>query len=100
MLYLVLLRLSFLVFVDSERTTYDDFGLPRATKVFLLKTMKFFAEQIVKEVEFPMMNIQEDVLQLGGDFTIDTFTKKLTFLHPSQTSSDRATLDKILEANK
>ena len=88
------------VFVDSERTTYDAFGLPRATKVFQMKTMKFYAEQIVKEVEFPMLDIKEDVLQLGGDFTIDTSTKRLTFLHPSQTSSDRPTLDKILEANK
>ena len=43
--------------------------------------------------------MKEDVIQLGGDFTIDCATKKMIFLYPSKTSADRPSVERILLAN-
>lgn len=91
-------KCTFPAFVDPKRTTYASFGLPRSVNVFMLDTMKFYGEAIAKQENLPQIDVQEDVIQLGGDFTIEKVSKKMVFLYPSKTSADRPTLEMILEA--
>ena len=70
----------------------------RSVNVFMLDTMKFYGEAIAKQENLPQIDVQEDVIQLGGDFTIEKVSKKMVFLYPSKTSADRPTLEMILEA--
>ena len=72
----------------------------RSVNVFMLDTMKFYGEAIAKQENLPQIDVQEDVIQLGGDFTIEKVSKKMIFLYPSKTSADRPTLELILEAVK
>ncbi len=39
---------------------------------------------------------EDDPLQMGGDFTIDLSSKKMTFVHLSKVVHDRPTLEEII----
>ena len=42
--------------------------------------------------------IEDDPLQMGGDFSIDLKTKKLKLFYPSKSSSDRPPVEQIVNA--
>ena len=42
-------------------------------------------------------NVQEDVIQLGGDFTVECSSRKMIFLYPSKSASDRPSLEQIFQ---
>lgn len=87
----------FPVFGDLQRTTYVAFGLPRAIKAVMgSEVMRYYGEKKAQNEPLPNMGLDEDTIQLGGDFTIDTKTFKITFAYPSKTAKDRPSLNAIL----
>ena len=65
--------------------------------------MKYYAEQVLRHpVPKSQEGIEDDVLQMGGDFTIDIKCKNaiLSFCYPSKRPNDRPTLDQIVEKVK
>ena len=90
-------KCPFPVYVDLSRKIYTSLGLPRVMKaVFGNSTMRYYGEKIANGEDLPNMGVAEDTQQLGGNASIDTLTKKLIFIHPSKTATDRPSLDAIL----
>ena len=62
--------------------------------------MKYYAEQILQHpVPKSQEGIEDDFLQLGGDFTVhNEYTNKtLSFSYPSKAANDRPSIKQILE---
>ena len=49
-----------------------------------------------KELHKPMEGIEDDPLQMGGDFTMDAKTKKMLYLNRSKTPADRPSIETIV----
>ena len=65
-------------------------------KVFQVKVMKYYAEQTLQHpLPKSQEGIEDDVLQMGGDFTIKVKDKTLVFSYPSKSPSDRPSIDNI-----
>ena len=89
-------KCPFPAYVDSSRSLYSSFGLPRSLKTLKSSVMRYYAEKLASGQDLPDMGVQEDTIQLGGDFTVDTTNFTMTFLYPSKTATDRPTLDQIM----
>jgi len=87
----------FPMFLDYERTFYESFGLQRSIeKVFQVKVMKYYAEQTLQHpLPKSQEGIEDDVLQMGGDFTIKVKDTTLLFSYPSKSPSDRPSIENI-----
>ncbi len=88
------------MFLDLERNLYLSFGLPRSiAQVFPMTSFHLYAEKIVQDGNIPRneSGIKEDLIQMGGDFTVDCSTKTMSFLYPSKTIRDRPSVDSILQ---
>ena len=63
--------------------------------------MKYYAEQVLQHpVPKSQEGIEDDVLQMGGDFTIrtkDIENPILSYSYPSKTPNDRPSMESILE---
>lgn len=87
----------FPVFGDIARKTYVSFGLPRAIKAVMgTEVMRYYGEKKAQNEPLPNMGLDEDTIQLGGDFTICTKSFQITFAYPSKTAKDRPSINAIL----
>ena len=58
--------------------------------------MKYYAEQTLQHpLPKSQEGIEDDVLQMGGDFTIKVKDATLSFSYPSKSPSDRPSIDNI-----
>ena len=65
-----------------------------------MDVMKYYAEQTLQHpIPKSQEGIEDDVLQMGGDFTIKTADKSpiLWFSYPSTRPNDRPSVDLIFE---
>ena len=63
--------------------------------------MKYYAEQtLLHPLPKSQEGIEDDVLQMGGDFTIRTKDAVLSFSYPSKSPSDRPAIENIFQATK
>lgn len=91
---------TFPVYLDSNMSTYQAFGLPRSMKALRIPTMRWFGERMANGTmnqHKSGTNVQEDVIQLGGDFTVECSSRKMIFLYPSKSASDRPSLEQIFQ---
>lgn len=87
------------MFLDPERRLYTSLGLPRSvSKVWGMTTMHYYAGELAQDRELPsaIKGVEDDPLQMGGDFTFRKSDRKLVMSHPSKTPKDRPALSKIL----
>ena len=92
-------KCPFQVLVNPGRSLYTSLGLPRDIKAVMGKsTMRYYGEKSALGEKLPNMGVTEDTQQLGGNATIDSLTKKFTFIYPSKTATDRPTLQQILQS--
>lgn len=93
-------KLSFPLLLDGTREFYRRLGLKRSIKaVWSVPTLKYYAEEKVAEVPPTPALLGDDLHVMGGDFVVDR-EGKLVYAYPSKTSSDRPTIDKVLEELK
>jgi len=92
-------KCTFPMLLDQERTLYASFGLQRSIeKVFQVNVMKYYAEQTLQHpLPKSQEGIEDDVLQMGGDFTIHAKDAVLSFSYPSKTPSDRPSMESIFQ---
>ena len=89
--------LSFPLLLDGLRQFYRQLGLRRSIKaVWSVPTLKSYAEEKVAGVPPTPALDGDDLHVLGGDFIADR-DGKLVFTYPSKTSSDRPSIDNLLE---
>ena len=65
--------------------------------------MKYYAEQVLQHpVPKSQEGIEDDILQMGGDFTINNKSTNtiLSFSYPSKSPNDRPSLEHIFEKAK
>ena len=89
---------QFPVYLDPNRRLYRFFGLHRSLfKVFNHKTLQYYGEKKSAGVTLPsaIAGVEDDPLQMGGDFTINCAKKTMQFLYPSKQSDDRPALSHI-----
>ena len=92
--------LTFPLLLDGTREFYRRLGLKRSIKaVWSVPTLKYYAEEKVAEVPPTPALVGDDLHVMGGDFVVDR-EGKLVYAYPSKTSSDRPTIDKVLEELK
>lgn len=85
------------LYLDSERKLYSKFGLARSVvKVWSMKTIHYYAAQKAQGRKLPsaMIGVEDDPLQMGGDFTIDS-ALNLLMSYPCKNPSDRPSLQHI-----
>lgn len=93
-------NLSFPLLLDGTREFYRHLGLKRSIKaVWSVPTLKSYAEEKVAEVPPTPALAGDDLHVLGGDFVVDR-EGKLVYAYPSKTSSDRPTIEQVLEELK
>jgi peroxiredoxin len=89
-------KCEFPVLVDADRHLYVALGLKRSvSKVWRISSLVYYAEQKLAGRKLLAMLDEDDPLQLGGDFIINS-TGKLVFIYQSKTSTDRPSVDSLL----
>lgn len=87
------------MFLDPDRKLYRAFGLHRSlAKVFNHKSLFYYGEQVASGRDLPkaMSGIEDDPLQMGGNFTVSIPSTKMTLVYRSKNPSDRPSLEQIL----
>lgn len=95
-------KVPFTMLLDSARKVYHAFGLYRSVqKVWGVVSMVYYGEAMLtgKPLPKPYENVHDDTQQMGGDFILDK-TGVVRFLYPSQTNTDRPSVDRIVEELK
>lgn len=89
-------QLPFPVLVDPDRSTYQAYGLGRATfaKVWNLAVARRYFEILRSNGLSGLARPTEDTRQLGGDFIIDT-DGTLAYGHWSEGPADRPSVDEL-----
>lgn len=85
------------LYLDSDRTLYSKFGLARSVvKVWSMKTIHYYAAQKAQGRNLPsaLVGVEDDPLQMGGDFTLDS-ERKLVMSYPCKNPSDRPSIQHI-----
>lgn len=88
------------LYLDQERVLYRKVGLSRSVgKVWSMSTINYYAEQLAQDRRLPsaVQGLEDDPLQMGGDFTFRTDDKSLVMKHCSKTPKDRPSLPQIVE---
>jgi len=91
------------MFLDSERNLYQAVGLHRSVvKVWNISVINYYAQQIASGRELPsaVQGVEDDPLQMGGDFTINCSSNILVMSYPSSKSTDRPSIEYILDKIK
>ena len=82
--------------LDEDRRLYVALGLKRSvSKVWAISSLVYYAEQKLAGRKLLSMLDEDDPHQLGGDFIIDS-SGILTLLYQSKTSTDRPSVDFLL----
>lgn len=92
---------KFPMFLDPERKLYRNFGLHRSlAKVFSIDAISYQAGELAKGRSLIMAfeGIEDDPLQMGGNFSIHVKTKKMRLFYPSKSSADRPSVEMIIKA--
>ena len=85
------------MFVDPERQLYNALGLKRSVaKVWSISALVYYAEQKRAGRKLLAMFEEDDPTQMGGDFVLDEFGK-LALVHRSKVSTDRPSVEELLE---
>lgn len=89
----------FPLLLNPGRELYKHFGLDRMpiSKLLQQSTLEFFAGRMAAGLPVPHVHPGEDMLQLGGDFIVDS-RGLVTFLHCSTDPSDRPSVEGLLDA--
>ena len=83
--------------MDGSRQFYRLLGLKRSIKaVWSVNTLKSYAEEKIAEVPPTPALPGDDLHVLGGDFIADAIGK-IVFTYPSKISSDRPSIDGLLD---
>lgn len=83
---------------DPDRTAYREFSLGRVGWTSFLKPSVIWGYlRRVFQGYAPAKPVDEDMLQLGGDFLLDA-SGRLTFARPSEAPTDRPTAADLREA--
>lgn len=93
-------RTEYLLLTDESREVYNYFGLRVSfRKVWGSETMQYYAGQKQQGKEFlrPFENVEDDPLQMGGDFLVNN-QGKLILYHPQKTAADRPAINEIILA--
>jgi len=88
------------MYLDINRNLYQHLGLARSvSKVWNMNTIKYYASQKAQGRKLPsaIEGVEDDPLQMGGDFTFRCSDKSLLMSHPSKTPKDRPQVSEILE---
>lgn len=89
----------FPMLLDTDRNIYHAFGLQRSVlKVWGVKSLVYYAEAMFagKPLPKPYENVHDDTQQMGGDFIIDD-KGIVRFMYPSQTNTDRPSVNMLVE---
>lgn len=87
------------MYLDPERDLYNLLGLQRSvSKVWSTTTLHYYGSMVAMGRKLPsaIEGVEDDPLQMGGDFTIRTTDKVLILSHPSKNPKDRPEISKIL----
>jgi hypothetical protein len=87
------------IYLDKDRRLYASLGMKRSfSKVWGQKAMVYYAEKLLQNQELPqpVQGVTDDPLQMGGDIIFDQEGHP-AFKYLSKTSSDRPTVEKIME---
>jgi len=88
------------MYLDQERVLYNSLGLQRSvSKVWNIATINYYASQVAEGRKLPtaMSGVEDDPLQMGGDFTFHCEQQTLVMTHQSKTPKDRPTIDNIIQ---
>jgi len=91
------------MYLDYDRHLYTTLGLHRSvSKVWGMVTMHYYGSMKAQGREMPaaIQGVEDDPLQMGGDFTFRSADKVLIMAHPSKVPKDRPEMSKILSMNK
>jgi len=91
---------TFPLYLDQKRAIYNLLGLPRSiSKAFGMQAMSYYGAALAREDDIPKFFADDDAQQLGGDFMLKKVDDDLRFtlLYRSQTSSDRPSVQSLLE---
>ena len=91
------------MYLDSERHLYNTVGLHRSvSKVWNMVTMHYYASMVAQGRKLPaaIQGVEDDPLQMGGDFTFRCADHILVMTHPSKNPKDRPDINKILQVVK
>jgi len=86
------------LYLDPQRKLYLKFGLARSIKkVWNMNTIHYYAQQKAQGRQLPtaLSGVEDDPLQMGGDFTISK-DLKLVMSYACKTPSDRPSTQHIL----
>lgn len=86
------------LYLDPNRKLYSKFGLARSVmKVYNMDTIHYYAQQKAQGRQLPttLSGLEDDPLQMGGDFTISR-DLKLIMSYACSTPSDRPSIQHIL----
>jgi len=88
------------MYLDSERHLYSTMGLHRSvSKVWNMLTLHYYASMLAQGRRLPaaIQGVEDDPLQMGGDFTFRCSDKVLVMTHPSKNPKDRPDIHTILK---
>ena len=91
------------MYLDSDRHLYTTLGLHRSvSKVWNMITLHYYASMVAQGRELPkaIQGVEDDPLQMGGDFTFRASDKVLIMAHPSKNPKDRPDISKIMKFDK
>lgn len=91
------------MYLDSDRHLYTTLGLHRSvSKVWNMTTMHYYASMVAQGRELPtaIQGVEDDPLQMGGDFTFRCSDNVLILAHPSKNPKDRPEIGRILDFDK
>lgn len=87
------------LYLDQPRQLYQTVGLHRSVvKVWNVSVINYYASQKASGRQLPksIEGVEDDPLQMGGDFTVNCLERKLVLSHPSSNPTDRPSIEKIL----
>lgn len=91
------------MYLDSDRHLYTTLGLHRSvSKVWNMITLHYYASMVAQGRELPkaIQGVEDDPLQMGGDFTFRASDEVLIMAHPSKNPKDRPDISKIMKFDK
>jgi len=89
------------LYLDQPRHFYQAVGLQRSVlKVWNMSVINYYASQKASGRQLPksIEGVEDDPLQMGGDFTVKCSGKKIVLAHPSSNPTDRPAIEKIFSA--
>lgn len=88
------------MYLDCDRLLYTTLGLHRSvSKVWSMLTLHYYASMKAQGRQLPtaIQGVEDDPLQMGGDFTFRSSDNVLIMAHPSKNPKDRPEISKILK---